>query len=157
MRTSAPAARWTWPDAWPEARGARLALAAASPSDLAAVRTHVSTCCACVGADACDALTLAVDELCANVMAHGYVDARGPLTVDVEAGDPCRVTIVDAAPSFDPTGAAPPDVHVSAEARAIGGLGIFLARRSVDALRYERRGPFNVVVLDKRRAGGPRR
>jgi anti-sigma B factor antagonist len=72
-------------DRWPAPRGRRLALAAATAADLAAVRAHVEGACrhACVEAEACEALALATDELCTNVLVLAYARRPGPLTVDV--------------------------------------------------------------------------
>jgi anti-sigma regulatory factor (Ser/Thr protein kinase) len=146
------------PLGWPAEQGSRLELAAAHPRDLAVVRAHVQGACAATGAsaDVRDALALAADELCANVMRHAYRDVPGPLTIDVAATPDdaarWRVTIVDAGPPFDPTTLAMPDVDAPLDARPIGGLGVHLARRSVDALRYAREGWCNVVTLEKRAA-----
>ncbi len=161
-------------DGWPAPRGRRIALAAAGRADLASVRAHVRAACAggpsdagapaATDADACDALALAADEVCTNVVAHAYPAAPGPLTVDVAVenvavgnaavGRPgalvCRVTVVDAGRPFDPTAVAEPDVDAPLERRAAGGLGLLIVRRSVDALRYERVGACNVVTLEKR-------
>jgi len=148
---------------WPAARGARAAFAAATAADLAAVREHVRRECGRVCGDAAarDALVLAADEVCANVVAHAYVRAPGPLTVDVApappADDGCRVTVADAGPPFDPRVApaanAPPPAGPLAERRP-GGLGWLLVRRSVDRVEYERAGRCNVVTLERR--CGPR-
>jgi anti-anti-sigma factor len=120
-------------DGWPAPRGRRLALAAAGRADLAAVREHVDAACAAAGADAAtrDALVLAADEVCANVLAHAYGDAAGPLTVDVaaagrDAGRVARVTVVDAGPAFDPRAlaAADPVAPDTVAARPAGGFGV---------------------------------
>jgi serine/threonine-protein kinase RsbW len=107
-----------------------------------------------VDAESCDALVLAVDEVCANVVIHGYGGVPGPLTVDVAAeGADVRVTVVDAAPAFDPTtvdGRGPPGPTVPLDDRVPGGLGWFLVRRSVDAVEYERAAGHNVVTLHRR-------
>ena len=106
-----------------------------------------------------DALVLAADELCANVVAHAYPGAPGPLTVDVtvepaaagpEAAPVGRVTVIDAGAPFDPTAVPAPDVGAPLEERAIGGLGLLLVRRSVDALAHARVDGHNVVTLEKR-------
>jgi anti-sigma regulatory factor (Ser/Thr protein kinase) len=143
---------------WPAPRGRRLALAAAGPADLAAVRAHVAAACDDAGADAelRDALVLATDELCANVVLHAYPAGPGPLTVDAAVDDgpdpPARcyrITVIDAGAPFDPTTAAAPDVTLGAEDRAVGGLGLLFVRRSVDAVHYARVGGHNVVTLEK--------
>jgi serine/threonine-protein kinase RsbW len=145
---------------WPDPRGARLALPAARSADLASVRAHVAAACRAADAATRDALVLAADEMCANVLLHAYGGAPGPLTVDAQAGPAAggdatvchHVTIIDAGPPFDPTAVPLPDVTRPAEARPVGGLGLLLVRRSVDALRYARVGGHNVVTLEKRAA-----
>lgn len=135
---------------WPAPSGARLALPAAARADLAAIRAHVGTSLGtCLGDGARDGMVLAADEVCANVVTHAYGDARGPLTVDVDAGESAAVvTIIDAGPPFDPRHPPHrPDTSASAEQRPIGGLGLHLVMQSVDELRYARRGCYNVVML----------
>lgn len=147
------------------ARGAtpaRLELAAATRADLAAVRAHVVGTCAawCGDAAAGEALALAVDEVCANVVTHGYGGGAGPLTVEAggEAGR-CWARVTDAAPAFDPTAApsarrAPPmPARGTGDACSLpppGGLGWPLVRRSVHTLVYERAGGHNVLALVRR-------
>ena len=41
-------------------------------------------------------------------------------------------------------------VRTPLEERPVGGLGIFLVRRLMDEVRYERRGAWNVLTLRKR-------
>jgi serine/threonine-protein kinase RsbW/sigma-B regulation protein RsbU (phosphoserine phosphatase) len=140
-----------------------VAFAAASRADLAVVRAHVEAACLAAGADAeaRDALVLAADEVCANVLLHAYAGRPGPLTVDVQAGPApagsVHVTVMDAGPPFDPGAHAPAGAvpAAPAEARRIGGLGLLLVRQSVDALGHERAAGVNVVTLGRRlRAAG---
>jgi anti-sigma B factor antagonist len=153
-----PAGRPLDPD-WPAPRGRRLSLAAATRADLAAVRAHVERECrhACDGAEPCEALALAADEVCANVLEHAYAGSPGPITVDVRPARPaapgCTVVVADAGPPFDPTTAAASNARPPsgpAEDRRPGGFGWMLVRASVDHLRYERAGGCNVVTLERR-------
>ena len=64
------------------------------------------------------------------------------------------MTVIDAGAPFDPTAAPAPDVGAPLEARPIGGLGLLLVRRSVDALAYARVDGHNVVTLERRDARG---
>jgi anti-sigma regulatory factor (Ser/Thr protein kinase) len=67
------------------------------------------------------------------------------------------VTLEDAGPEFDPRGRAMPseeDLTAPLEQRDVGGLGIFLALKSVDEFRYERRGDKNVNTFAVRRRPG---
>jgi anti-sigma regulatory factor (Ser/Thr protein kinase) len=109
-----------------------------------------------------DALVLAADEVCANVVAHGYAGrAPGPLMIEVAPGTDARgaaavlVTVCDEAPPFDPAEAPAPPLDGSLEARPVGGLGWHLVRASVDEVRYARDGARNVVTLVRRLAPAP--
>lgn len=84
----------------------------------------------------CD-LELAVDEASCNIVCHGYEQRQGLIQVSVERdGDRLIVRLRDEAPLFDPTRHPLPDVTLPLEQRPLGGLGIFLIRRSVDELTY---------------------
>src|SRR6185369_1020715 len=96
-------------------------------------------------------LRLAVEELVANIVAHGYGggDPHGvlELTGGVERGR-VWLRLVDAAPPFDPTRVPEPtDLRRPLHDRQPGGLGLFLARSVVDEIRYEYRGGRNRTVL----------
>jgi serine/threonine-protein kinase RsbW len=98
-------------------------------------------------------LQLAVEEVCANVMMHGYADrAPGPLEVSFcSDGEQVTVTISDRAGPFNPDFAPPPDLQSSPEERQIGGLGWHLVRRVVDDVYYRYDPTYgNTVTLVKR-------
>ena len=103
------------------------------------------------------ALKLAVEEICMNVMTHGYDgEAPGPITVTVRC-DPSQlvVTIADRASPFRPGEAPEPDTRAGWESRPIGGLGWYLVHRLVDEVRHdERPDGGNRVTLVKKRAAG---
>jgi len=94
---------------------------------------------------------VALDELLANVLSHGMPGAgAGSLTFEVEPDkERLTVTLIDDGPPFDPFSEAAPDITLSVEDRAIGGLGIHLVRKLMDEVSYERRDGRNVVVLKK--------
>ena len=126
------------------------------------MRGAVSDACAAAGAAATEveALVLAVDEVCANVLQHGYgargAAGGGPLVVEV-AREPARllVRVTDAAPHFDPDTIGAPRLDAAAAERAVGGLGWHLVRRTVDDVGWEPLEPRgNRVTLAKRLAGG---
>lgn len=99
-------------------------------------------------------LELAIEEWVVNVRTHAYREHPGTLTVIVRRdGSSFVVELEDNGPPFDPTAAATPDVNAPLEMRRQGGLGIFLIRRLLDEVEYERRGAHNVLTLTvKRRA-----
>ena len=58
-------------------------------------------------------------------------------------------SISDAGIPFDPTKQPPVDTSLSAEERAIGGLGIHLVNQLMDEVKYERVEGKNVLTLVK--------
>jgi serine/threonine-protein kinase RsbW len=99
------------------------------------------------------AVRLAVEEVCLNVMVHGYAgDGAGPLQVEVgRDGDDLVLRIADEARAFDPATLPPPRLDAAAEERRPGGLGWHLVRELMDEVRHEARRPSgNLVTLRKR-------
>ena len=99
------------------------------------------------------AVRLAVEEVCLNVMTHGYTGgACGPVRVAVERRDDALVVrVADEAPLFDPALVPRPRLDVPLEERASGGLGWHLVRSMMDQVSHEPAGPVgNVVTLVKR-------
>lgn len=98
-------------------------------------------------------LRLAVEEVAANVMMHGYAErAPGPLELSFcSDGEQATITISDRAEPFDPELAPPPDLEVAPDERPIGGLGWHLVRQIVDRVHYRYDPTFgNTVTLIKR-------
>jgi len=100
------------------------------------------------------AVRLAVEEVCTNVIRHGYGnrDDAGPIALRVAAdAENLTITIADRAPLFRPDDAAAPDMESDWELRVLGGFGWHLVRSSVDEVRHEpAAGGGNVVTLVKR-------
>jgi len=100
-------------------------------------------------------LRLAVEELIANVVLHGYEGRPGEYEVD-GAVEPARlwIRVSDAARAFDPTQVPmPTDLDRPLTERSIGGLGLYLARLAVDDMTYEYLGGRNRSTLVVYRSG----
>ena len=84
-------------------------------------------------------LTLAVDESLSNIVQHGYQDKVGTVELEMERTENAVVVrLRDQGPPFDPTRLPDPDITVPLNQRPVGGLGVYLTRRSVDSVAYER-------------------
>ena len=111
-------------------------------------------------ASAQNQLDIAVEELFVNVCRYAYDDAgpdvlRTVRITQVISEEPPSVTveIIDEGMPFDPLAkpdAATADEFASVADIPIGGLGILMAKQSVDEMRYERTDSSNVVTLVKR-------
>ena len=97
-------------------------------------------------------IDIAIDELFGNIAHYAYNPDVGDATVRVEViDDPLSViiTFVDKGVPYDPLTAADPDVTLSAEDRAIGGLGIFMVRKSMDEITYRYENGSNILSIRK--------
>ena len=95
-------------------------------------------------------IDVAIDEVMANISNYAYGGQPGEVTVRMETEDRTAVlTFIDRGMPFNPLDQPPPDVSLPAEKRGIGGLGIFLVRKTMDEVIYERRGDTNVLTLRK--------
>lgn len=98
-------------------------------------------------------IEVAVEELFVNVAHYAYVPGTGDVTVNIEIeGDPAvaRITFTDSGIPYDPLAKEDPDVTLSAEDRAIGGLGIFMVKKSMDEMHYEYKDGHNVLTICKK-------
>jgi sigma-B regulation protein RsbU (phosphoserine phosphatase) len=105
-----------------------------------------------LGAKTRRALNMAFDELLNNTIAYGY-ESGGEhiieLTISVSRGR-LYASISDDGKPFNPFEGGSPDTGLSVEDRPIGGLGLHLVRNMMDRVAYERRGAYNVVLLEKK-------
>jgi len=89
-------------------------------------------------------LCLAIDEIATNIINYGYTLANkndGEIQIDVTTSDhSLQVTLIDTAIPFDPMKNITPtedDLSKPLDERPIGGLGIMIAKQSVDEFKYE--------------------
>lgn len=97
-------------------------------------------------------IDIAIDELFSNIAFYAYSPEVGPATVRVDVEeDPVSVTItfMDRGVPFNPLKKADPDTSLSAEERKIGGLGIFMVKKTMDAVDYEYRDGKNILRIKK--------
>ena len=102
-------------------------------------------------------IEIALEEIFVNVATYAYSQSEGAgeeetVSIKVEdTADPMSVavTITDRGLHFNPLEKADPDVTLSAEERRIGGLGIYMVKKSMDHVRYEFRNGENILTFRK--------
>lgn len=97
-------------------------------------------------------LDVALDELMSNVAMYAYAPERGDVTVSLEILDCPRravLTLTDGGMPYDPLKKEDPDITLSADERKIGGLGIFIVKKTMDDMTYEYRDGKNIVTIVK--------
>ena len=97
-------------------------------------------------------LNVAVDELYSNIVRYGYPNEKGPVTVTlIHHEDPNRVYIrfCDEGIPYNPLTKEDPDITLSAEDRKIGGLGIFIVKKTMDEMKYKYEDGQNILTVMK--------
>lgn len=99
-------------------------------------------------------INIAIDELFSNIAqyAYGKPPSGGKATVRVEVtGKPMAViiTFIDNGIPYDPLAKEDPDITLSAEDREIGGLGIFMVKKTMDEINYEYKNGQNILTIKK--------
>ena len=97
-------------------------------------------------------IDIAIDELFSNIAHYAYNPEVGDATVRVEVTeDPLAVviTFIDNGVPYDPLAKADPDTTLSAEEREIGGLGIYMVKKSMDDVTYEYKDGHNILKIKK--------
>jgi serine/threonine-protein kinase RsbW len=103
-------------------------------------------------------LNLVIDELVTNIINYAYRDEaehRISVIVKLEQGL-LMIRLEDDGIPFNPVLSDVPDCSCPVEQRAIGKLGIHLARQFADDLLYERYGNRNILTISKRVRKEPR-
>lgn len=98
-------------------------------------------------------IDIAIDELFSNISKFAYNPELGPVTIKVEFTsdkDSVSITFMDKGRPYDPTKAEDPDITLSAEERGIGGLGIFMVKKTMDDVSYEYKDGCNILTITKR-------
>ena len=97
-------------------------------------------------------IDIAVEELFVNIAHYAYKPETGPATVRVEVEkDPTAIviTFMDHGKPYDPLAKEDPDITLSADDRQIGGLGIFMVKKSMDSIEYEYKDGMNILHIRK--------
>jgi serine/threonine-protein kinase RsbW len=97
---------------------------------------------------------LCMDEACSNIIEHAYEgEVSGEIECTCDSDDDALTIIIrDHGRPFDPSSVPDPDLDAALADRPIGGLGVYLMRKLMDDVRFERLGESgNLLTMVKRR------
>lgn len=98
-------------------------------------------------------LDVAIEEIFVNIVHYAYCPGEeGQATIRCSVGgDPLQVTIqfLDNGKPFNPLDKKDADTTLSAEERDIGGLGILMVKKSMDAVDYAYEEGKNILTIKK--------
>ena len=98
-------------------------------------------------------IDIAVEEIFVNIANYAYTPETGDATIKIGISeDPLEVTIsfADSGVPYDPLAKEDPDITLPAEKRPIGGLGIYMVKKSMDNVEYEHKDGMNIFVIRKK-------
>lgn len=97
-------------------------------------------------------INIAIDELFSNIAHYSYNPEIGQATVRVEVMEnplAVSITFIDNGVPYDPLSKEDPDLTLSAEERQIGGLGIYMVKKSMDEITYAYKDGQNILSIKK--------
>ena len=99
------------------------------------------------------AICVAMEEVFVNVANYAYGDGEGDMTLGIGFNEETReitLCVTDEGVPFDPLQNPDPDITLSAEDREIGGLGIFITKKTMDSITYSYENGKNVLTMVKK-------
>jgi serine phosphatase RsbU (regulator of sigma subunit)/anti-sigma regulatory factor (Ser/Thr protein kinase) len=91
---------------------------------------------------------LAVDEAVSNIIRHAYVGKKGAFQIEMKKlEDAVELKIKDQGVEFDWNSVLEPDLYKYVETRRKGGLGIWLIKKLIDEVEYNRIDASNVLMM----------
>ena len=99
------------------------------------------------------AICVAIEEIFVNVAHYAYGDENGDISLGIDF-DPKTRTITfqmsDKGIPFNPLIKPDPDITLSSEDREIGGLGIFIVKKTMDSVSYTYENGKNILTMIKK-------
>ena len=99
------------------------------------------------------AICVAIEEVFVNVAHYAYPNGEGDMSLCIGFDELSRAVtfrMTDKGIPFDPLAKPDPDITLSAEDREIGGLGIFIAKKTMDSISYSYEKGENVLTMTKK-------
>lgn len=97
-------------------------------------------------------LEVAVEEIFVNIAHYAYPDSEGTAIIRFDFDwemNAATICLLDSGTPYNPLAREEPDTTLSAEERSIGGLGIFMVKKTMDHMAYEYRDGHNMLTLKK--------
>ena len=96
-------------------------------------------------------INIAVEEIFVNIAHYAYGENEGMAKVSFGVADGMStIRFEDTGKPFDPLAKQDPDITLAAEDRAIGGLGIFMVKKTMDNVTYQYKDGKNILTIMKR-------
>lgn len=98
-------------------------------------------------------INISLEEIFSNVINYAYHPNKGTIHISYLIKENPRrleVTVKDTGKEFNPLEKEDPDINADAKNREIGGLGLFIVKKSMDEVKYQRIANTNILTLTKK-------
>ena len=92
-------------------------------------------------------INIAAEEIFVNI-AHYSGSEKASITL-TESDGTVSITFADTGTPYDPLARPDPDVTLPAEERGIGGLGIYIVKKTMDSVSYTHKDGYNILTIRK--------
>ena len=99
------------------------------------------------------AVCVAIEEVFVNVARYAYPNGEGNVSFGIGFDQEQKILsfrMADRGIPFNPLTKADPDITLSAEDRDIGGLGIFITKKTMDSVEYTYENGENILIMTKK-------
>jgi sigma-B regulation protein RsbU (phosphoserine phosphatase) len=99
------------------------------------------------------AICVAIEEVFVNVAHYAYQGGEGDVGLAIGFDEKSRTVIfrmTDRGVPFDPLKKPDPDITLSADEREVGGLGIFITKKTMDTVEYAYENGENILTMVKK-------
>ena len=99
------------------------------------------------------AIAIVVEEVFVNVANYAYGDDTGRVKISFEFEQENRtmtLEVSDKGIPFDPLKKQDPDITLNSDKRDIGGLGIFMTKKTMDSVEYCYKNGENILTMKKK-------
>lgn len=97
-------------------------------------------------------LEIAIEEIFVNIANYAYNPVIGKATVRMDVDEDARrvsLRFEDEGTPYNPLAREDPDITLGVEDRGIGGLGIYMTKKSMDDVVYSYEDGKNILVITK--------
>ena len=99
------------------------------------------------------AVCVAIEEVFVNIAHYAYGSGDGDMMLGIgfdTKNNAITFQMRDKGIPFDPLKKPDPDITLSAEEREIGGLGIFITKKTMDSISYAYENGENILTMIKK-------
>ncbi|MCR4646225.1 MAG: ATP-binding protein [Oscillospiraceae bacterium] len=97
-------------------------------------------------------INVAVEEIFVNIAHYAFPHGTGTARIEADLPDDrhgITLRFIDQGQPYDPLQKEDPDITLSSDERPVGGLGIFMVKKSMDDVSYEYKDNSNILTIRK--------